>query len=160
MTPDLVVPDWLSPPQRAALVELVERNDRAHGYDLLGIVLSGSAGRNYATEHSDLDVMVVLADDAAASRTTVRSPDVDEIPERWSHLLTVAPFRTEAWWMRWCCAWAPVARTQAGDVSAVRESIARVRAACAAYDEGHGHTRTTDMIDGWGPDLGLFALSR
>ena len=66
MTPDLVVPDWLSPPQRAALVELVERNDRAHGDDLLGIVLSGSAGRNYATEHSDLDVMVVLADEADA----------------------------------------------------------------------------------------------
>lgn len=265
MTPDLVVPDWLSPPQRAALVELVERNDRAHGDDLLGIVLSGSAGRNYATEHSDLDVMVVLADEAAASRTTVRSPDVDEIPERWSDLLTVAPFGTEAWWMRWSCAWAPVlldrtggdlpravrrqatvtpdeadailidhdrldgwinfayralksdrdgralesrldanesvpwlldvvftlagrvrpynkylpwelhthpldgwpadelldlvARTQAGDVSAVRESFARVRAACAAYDEGRGHTRTTDMIDGWGPELGLFALS-
>ena len=62
------MPAWLSPAQQAALVELVERNDRAHGDDLLGIVLTGSAGRDYATEHSDLDVMVVLADEAASNR--------------------------------------------------------------------------------------------
>ena len=262
MTPDLVVPAWLSPAQQAALVDLVERNDHAHGDDLLGIVLTGSAGRGYATEHSDLDVMVVLSDEAASSRTTDRSPDVDEIPVRWSDLLTVAPFGTEAWWMRWSFAWAPVlldrtrgdlpdavrrqatvtfeeadailidhdrldgwvnfayralksdrdgrvlesrldanesvpwlldvvfslagrvrpynkylpwelrahpvdgwpadelldlvTRTQAGDVTAIREAFTRVRAACAAYDDGRGHTRTTDMIDGWGPELGLF----
>ena len=261
MTAGLVVPAWLSPAQQAALVELVDRNDRAHGDDLLGIVLSGSAGRDYATEHSDLDVMVVLTDEAASSRSTDRSPDVDEIPERWSDLLTVAPFGTEAWWMRWSCAWAPVlldrtggdlpdalrrqatltpvevdavlidhdrldgwvnfayralksdrdgralesrldanesvpwlldvvfslagrvrpynkylpwelrthplegwsalelldliARTQTGDVAAVRETFTRVRAACASYDDRRGHTRTTDMIDGWGPELGV-----
>ena len=49
-----------------------------------------------------------------------------------------------------------VTRTQAGDVTAIRETFTRVRAACAAYDHGRGHTRTTDMIDGWGPELGLF----
>ncbi|MCY7400297.1 MAG: nucleotidyltransferase domain-containing protein [Nocardioides sp.] len=261
MTAGLVVPAWLSPTQQAALVELVDRNDRVHGDDLLGIVLSGSAGRDYATEHSDLDVIVVLTDEAASSRSTDRSPEVDEIPERWSDLLTVAPFGTEAWWMRWSCAWAPVlldrtggdlpdaprrqatltpvevdavlidhdrldgwvnfayralksdrdgralesrldanesvpwlldvvfslagrvrpynkylpwelgthplegwpavelldliARTQAGDVAAVRETFTRVRAACASYDDRRGHTRTTDMIDGWGPELGV-----
>lgn len=261
---DLIVPDWLSPTQQAALAELVDRNDRAHGAELLGIVLTGSAGRDYATEHSDLDVMVVLTDEAAASRTTVHGPDVDEIPERWSDLLTVAPFGTEEWWMRWSFAWAPVlldrtggdlpdavrrqasvtpdegdailidhdrldgwvnfayralksdrdgrvlesrldasesvpwlldvvfslagrvrpynkylpwelrthpldgwpagelldlvVRTQAGDVEAIRETFTRVRAACASYDAWRGHTRTSDMIDGWGPDLDLFAV--
>ena len=259
MTADLVVPAWLPLAQQAALRELVDRNDRAHGDDLLGIVLSGSAGRDYATEHSDLDVMVVLTDEAASSRSTERSRDVDEIPERWSDLLTTPPFGTEWWWTRWSCAWAPVlldrtggdlpealrrqatltpdailidhdrldgwinfaylalksdrdgralesrldanesvpwllvvvfsiagrvrpynkylpwelrthpvegwpadellalvARTQAGDVAAVRETFTRVRAACASYDDRRTHTRTTDMIDGWVPELGVF----
>ena len=262
MTPDLLVPDWLSRSQQTALMELVDRNDHAHGDGLLGIVLSGSAGRDYATEHSDLDVIVVLTDEAASSRTTDRSLDVDEIPESWSDLRTVVPFGTEAWWMRWSYAWAPVlldrtggalpeaarrqatltpdeadailidhdrldgwvnfayralksdrdgralesrpdanesvpwlldvvfsisgrvrpynkylpwelrthplegwpadelldlvARTQAGDVAAVRETFTRVRAACASYDDQRGHTRTTNMIDGWGPELGVF----
>jgi predicted nucleotidyltransferase len=261
--PDLVLPDWLTSDQREALTRLVERNDAAHGADLLGIVLSGSAGRDYATERSDLDVMVVLADEAASGRTTDRAPDVDEMPEAWSDLLTVAPFGTEEWWMRWSFAWAPVlldrtggdlaaaVRRQAtltpdeadgvlidhdrldgwldfayrtlkndrdgralearldaaesvpwlldvvfamagrvrpynkylpwelrthpvegwpaddllglversldGDVSAIRETFPRVRAACAAYDEQRGHSRTSDMIEGWGSELDVFA---
>ena len=36
-------------------------------------------------------------------------------------------------------------------------SLVRVRAACAAYDERRGHTRTSDMIGGWGSELDLFA---
>ena len=259
----LSLPAWLTDAQQAAVHELAERNDADHGDDLLGIVLSGSAGRGYATERSDLDVVVVLRDEAAAGRTTDRTPDVDEIPVRWSDLLTVAPFGTEEWWFRWGFAWAPVlldrtggdlaeaVRRQAalapdeadavliqhdrldgwvnfayralkndrdgralearldaaesvpwlldvvfaiagrvrpynkylpwelrhhpldgwpadellglversldGDASAVRETFPRVRGACAAYDERRGHTRTTDMIRGWGPELEVFA---
>lgn len=259
---DLTVPAWLTSAHRTALVGLVERNDTAHGDDLLGIVLTGSAGRDCATERSDLDVMVVLTDEAAAGRTTHRDPDVDEIPENWSDLLTVAPFGTEDWWMRWSFAWAPVlldrtggdlaeaVRRQAtllpdeadavlidhdrldgwvnfayralkndrdgrtlearldaaesvpwlldvvfaiagrvrpyntylpwelrthpvdgwaahdllglvgrsldGDASAVRETFGRVRAACAAYDERRGHSRTSGIIAGWGDELEVF----
>jgi predicted nucleotidyltransferase len=259
----LSLPAWLTDAQEAAVLELAERNDADHGDDLLGIVLSGSAGRGYATERSDLDVVVVLRDEAAAGRTTDRTPDVDEIPVRWSDLLTVAPFGTEEWWFRWGFAWAPVlfdrtdgelaeaVRRQAtlapdeadavliqhdrldgwvnfayralkndrdgralearldaaesvpwlldvvfatagrvrpynqylpwelrhhpldgwpadellglversldGDASAVRETFSRVRDACAAFDERRGHTRTTDMIRGWGPELEVFA---
>ena len=50
-----------------------------------------------------------------------------------------------------------VERSLDGDVAAVRETFPRVRAACAAYDAQRGHTRTTDMIDGWSSELDLFA---
>lgn len=263
--PDLVLdlPAWLSSAQRASLESLAARNDEAHGDAFLGLVLSGSAGRAYATHRSDLDVVVVLTDEAAAGRSTLHSPEVDEAVDAWSELVDVAPFGTEGWWFRWTYAWAPVlldrtggeltsavqrqavltpeeadavlidhdrldgwvnfayralkndrdgrslecrldaaesvawlldvvfamagrvrpynkylpwelrehpiddwpadvlldlvARLLDGDVSAVREAFARVRAACAAHDGRRGHTRTTDMVDGWGPELALFA---
>ncbi|RYB92017.1 hypothetical protein EUA93_18105 [Nocardioides oleivorans] len=260
--PGLVVPEWLTPAQRALLVDLAGRNDAAHGDDFLGLVLSGSAGRAYATEHSDLDVVVVLADEAAAARSTTHSPDVDEAVDSWTDLLTVPPFGSEGWWFRWTYAWAPVlldrtggaltdavrrqatlppeesdavlldhdrldgwvnfayralkndrdgrplearldaaesvpwlldvvfatagrvrpynkylpwelrhhpleewpgeqlldlvGRTLAGDAGAVRETFPLVRAACAAYDARRGHTRTSDMVSGWGEELRIF----
>ena len=260
--PELALPGWLTPAQRTAVVDLAERNDAAHGEDLLGLVLSGSAGRGYATERSDLDVVVVLTDEAASTRSSTHSPDVDEAVDGWSELLTVPVFGTEDWCYRWTYAWAPVLldrtdgelaaavrrqatltpeeadavlidhdrldgwvnfayralkndrdgrtlearldaaesvpwlldvvfatagrvrpynkylpwelrthpvdgwpadellglveRTLGGDPSAVRETFARVRAACAAYDAGRGHTRTLDMIEGWGSELAVF----
>ena len=259
---DLRLPGWVTPAQRTMLVDLAERNATAHGDDLLGLVLSGSAARDYATARSDLDVMVVLTDAAAASRSSHKAPELDEIVDAWSDLVTVAPFGTEDWWYRWSYAWAPVLldrtdgeltaavrrqatltseeadavlidhdrldgwvnfayralknhrdarplearldaaesvpwlldvvfatagrvrpynkylpwelrthplegwhaddllglveRTLDGDPSAVRETFARVRAACAAYDERRGHTRTVDMIEGWGSELAVF----
>ena len=261
--PHLDLPGWLTPVQRETIHALAERNDAAHGADLLGIVLSGSAARGCATERSDLDVVVVLTDGAAASRSTAKSTEVDEIIDSWSELTTVPPFGTEGWWYRWSYAWAPVLldrtggelaravarqatldvdeadavlidhdrldgwlnfayralkndrdgrdlearldaaesvpwlldvvfalagrvrpynkylpwelrthplagwpagellglveRTLAGDPGAVREAFGRVRAACAAYDVERGHTRTCDMIAGWGGELAVFA---
>lgn len=259
--PDLVIPDWLSASARTRLHDLAARNLAAHGDDLLGVVLSGSAGRDRTTAHSDLDVLVVLTDEAASARSTDRSPDVDEIPEAWSELLRVEPFGTEGWWYRWSYAWAPVLldrtggvlaaavrrqatlapqeveavlvehdrldgwvnfsyralksrragralearldaaesvpwlldvvfalagrvrpynsylawelrthpvegwpadelldlveRLLAGDVGAVREAYARVRAACRAQDARHGHHRLVEVLDGWGEELRL-----
>ena len=256
-------PTHLPARDRSLLATLAERNLADHGDGFLGIVLSGSAGRGMATERSDLDVFVVLGDDAAAGRSTVHSPEVDEIPWSLSELGTVGAFGTEEWWYRWSCAWAPVlldrtdgvlaraVRRQAtlgpdeadgvlidhdrldgwvnfayralkserdgrslearldaaesvpwlldvvfaiagrvrpynkylpwelrthpvdgwpadellelvqrsldGDVAAIRETFPRVRAACEAYDAQRGHTRTTDMIDGWSSELDLFA---
>ena len=43
-----------------------------------------------------------------------------------------------------------VERTLEGDVDAIRETFARVRPACSSYDRCRGHTRTTDMVEGWG----------
>ena len=263
VTIDLALPAWLTAEQRATLVALAERNQSAHGDDLLGILLSGSAGRNHTTPHSDLDVVVVLTDEAAAHRQTAHSPDVDEAVDSWSELLDVPAFGTGGWWFRWTYAHAPVLldrtggelaeaarrqavltpeeadamliehdrldgwinfaypalkndrggrplearldaaesvpwlldvvfsiagrvrpyssylpwelrhhpvegwpddellglldRTLAGDAAAIRQTFARVRAARTAYDEERGHTRTTEMIDGWGSELDLFA---
>ncbi len=263
MTLTLRFPDHLDLDDRARLAVLAERNLADHGDGFLGLVLTGSAGRGMATEISDLDVFVVLSDDAAAGRTTAHSPEVDEIPWPLSELDTVGAFGTEEWWFRWSCAWAPTlldrtegaieaaVRRQAtltpeeadallidhdrldgwvnfayralknnrdgrvlesrldaaesvawlldvvfaldgrvrpynkylpwelrthpvdgwpadellglvsglleGDVTAVRETFRRVRAACAAYDRRRGHARTTKMIDGWADDLALFA---
>lgn len=266
MSLELRLPGWLPPGQRARLVALAERNEEAHGDGLLGLLLSGSAGRDFATEHSDLDVVVVLTDEAAAGRSTVHSPELDEAVDSWSELLDVPAFGTGGWWFRWTYAWAPVLldrtggeltdavrrqatltddeveamlfdhdrldgwvnfayralknerdgrpletrldaaesvpwlldvvfsiagrvrpynkylpwelrhhpldgwpaddllglldRTLAGDVGAIRETFRRVRAQCAAYDERRCHTRTSDMIDGWGDELDLFAPTR
>ena len=261
----LAFPDHLPATDRARVTALAERNLADHGDGFLGLVLSGSAGRGMATDRSDLDVFVVLDDEAAAGRTTAHSPEVDEIPWSRSELDTVGVFGTEDWWHRWSCAWAPVlldrtggelaaalrrqatltpdeadavlidhdrldgwvnfayralksdrdgrapearldaaesvpwlldvvfamagrvrpynkylawelrthpvdgwpadallglvGRSLDGDVGALRETFVRVRAACAAYDARRGHTRTGDMVDGWGRELDVFAGS-
>lgn len=258
----LEFPSHLPATDRTRLTALAERNLADHGDGFLGLVLSGSAGRGMATARSDLDVFVVLNDEAAAGRTTAHSWDVDEIPWSRSELDTVGAFGTEEWWYRWSCAWAPVlldrtggdlagalrrqatlapeeadavliehdrldgwvnfayralksdrdgralearldaaesvpwlldvvfaiagrvrpynkylawelrthpvdgwpaedllglvGRTLDGDASAVRETFGRVRAACAAYDQRRGHSRTGDMIAGWGDQLEVF----
>ena len=63
-------PMTLNREAQAALDEIVARDDP----NILGIVLSGSAARGIATEHSDVDVFVVLTDEAAEGRQTSRSP--------------------------------------------------------------------------------------
>lgn len=143
--PDLDLPAWLAPAQRATLVALAERNDAAHGDDLLGLVLSGSAARDLATGLSDLDVMVVLTDRAAADRSTEKSPEVDEIVEAWSDLTTVAPFGTEHWWYRWSYAWAPVLLDRTGGelADAVR------RQATLTPEEADAVLIDHDRLDGW-----------
>ena len=152
--PALDLPAWLDAAQRETLHALADRNDAAHGADFLGLVLSGSTGRGYATEHSDLDVCVVLTDEAAEGRSTTHSSEVDEAVDSWSEVLTLPPFGTDGW---------PadelldlVSRTLDGDVAAIRETFPRVRDACRAHDLRRGHTRTSDTIDGWGDELALF----
>lgn len=264
MTPpvDLDLPSHLPDTDRALIAALAERNLADHGDGFQGLALSGSAGRGMATHLSDLDVFVVLSDEAAAGRTTAHSDEVDEIPWSRTELHDVGAFGTEDWWHRWSCAWTPVVldrtggelagallrqatltpaeadavlidhdrldgwvnfayralksdrdgrpfearldaaesvpwlldviftmagrvrpynkylpwelrthpidgwpadellglvgRSLDGDASAIRETLPRIRAACAAYDEQRGHTRTTDMVDGWGPELDVF----
>ena len=149
MTPDvsadLTLPAWLTAEQRTMLMDLAQRNDEAHGDDLLGILLSGSAGRDYATERSDLDVVVVLADDAAASRSTVHSPDVDEAVDSWSELSEVPPFGSEGWWFRWSYAHAPVLLDRTGGQLAA----AARRQAVVTDEEADAILIDHDRLDGW-----------
>jgi predicted nucleotidyltransferase len=100
----------LPPAARAALDEIVGRDDPG----ILGVVLSGSAARGMATERSDVDIYVVLTDEAAASRVTTHSVAVDEIPVTLTELEKPPPFGTDHWWYRWSFAWAQVLRDDTG----------------------------------------------
>ena len=142
---DLELPDQLAAARRELIVELAERNDADHGEALLGLVLSGSAGRGMATERSDLDVYVVLADEAAPVRRTTRSPALDEIAVSISDLEDVEPFGSQAWWYRWSFAWAPTLldRTRGRIPAALR------RQATLTPQESDAVLVDHDRLDGW-----------
>lgn len=142
---DLQLSDQLTTDQRDLIVELAERNEAAHGAGLLGLVLTGSVARGMATERSDLDVYVVLADDAAQQRRTTRSAAVDEIPVALSELEEVPPFGSPGWWSRWSFAWAPILLDKTGG------QIAEVlrRQATLTPEEADAVLITHDRLDGW-----------
>jgi hypothetical protein len=100
----------LNPDAQAALDEVLARPDPA----ILGIVLTGSAARGIATEHSDVDVFVVLTDDAAEGRETSRSPAIDEIPHTLADLEDVPPWGHDEYGYRWGYAYAQVLRDDTG----------------------------------------------
>lgn len=141
----LDVPATVDPRQRALLEEVAERNAADHGADLLGLVLSGSVGRGVPTEHSDLDVFVVLTEDGVRGRRTHRSPELDEVPVSLVELEQVPAFGSADWWFRWSYAWAPVLldRTD-GRLAAALQRQASVTE-CEAEDILVRH----DRLDGW-----------
>lgn len=139
------MPDGLTDDQQRLIVNLVARNSAEHGSDLLGVVLSGSAGRGMATERSDLDVYVVLASGAAAARQTSRTPQVDEIPIGIDELETAAVFGSGGWWQRWSFAWTPVLLDRTGG----RLGRALRRQATLTADEQTMILIDRDRLDGW-----------
>ncbi len=141
----LTFPPHLPESDRAMLVAMAERNLADHGDGFLGLVLTGSAGRAMATRHSDLDVFVVLSDEAATDRRTSRSSQVDEIPWPLSEMDTVAAFGTEDWWYRWSCAWAPVL----WDRTDGRITEALLRQARLSLLESDAILIDHDRLDGW-----------
>jgi hypothetical protein len=140
----LEFPAGLSAQRRGLLAEVAGRNDAVHRANLLGIVLSGSAGRGIATDRSDLDVFVVLADNSGEPAPH-RSAAVDEIPVTLSDVETVPAFGTRGWWFRWSFAWAPVLldRTNGRLPSALR------RQATVTPDEAQSILVAHDRLDGW-----------
>ncbi len=102
---------------RRALEELLSRDDP----DVLGVVLSGSAARDMATEWSDVDVYVIRREGAATADVR-RSAAIDEIQMTLGELEKPASFGTDGWWARWSFAWAEVLRDEADGriASAVR----------------------------------------
>jgi predicted nucleotidyltransferase len=95
---------------RAALDEVLSRDDPA----ILGIVLSGSAARGMATEHSDVDVFVVLTDEAEAGRESIKSAAIDEIPKNMADIEDVELWGSEYYGYRWGFAHAQVLRDDTG----------------------------------------------
>ena len=122
--------------------QVAERWLTAEGDNLLGLVLSGSAGRGMATERSDLDVHIVLA---GASPPTLHSREVDEIPETMAELEDPPQFGTQGWWFRWSFAWAPVL----ADRTAGRIPAALLRQATVTDDEAESILVQHDRLDGW-----------
>jgi Nucleotidyltransferase domain len=79
----------------------------------LGFVVTGSIARGTATRNSDLDVYVVLPDDAPP-RPVARSLRLDVIPISISGIESPPVFGTPGWWQRWSFAWARVERDRTG----------------------------------------------
>jgi Nucleotidyltransferase domain len=115
------------------------------GPDLLGLVLSGSAARGMATERSDLDVYVVLPDDAAEGEVTQHSVELDEIPCSVSELESVPPFGAGDWWFRWSFAYAVVLRDDTG--GRIADAVRRR----AVLDDAEQREVLVDhdQLDGW-----------
>jgi len=141
----LEIPPGLSPQRRTLLTDLARRNNTDHGPDLVGLVLSGPAGRGVATDRSDLDVYVVLTDAGARGRETSRTAAVDEIPVTISSLARVSPFGTRGWWFRWSFAWAPVLLDRTGGrlPSALRRQATVTTGEAESILVGH------HRLDGW-----------
>ncbi len=100
----------LSREAQAALDEVLARQDPA----IIGIVLSGSAARGIATEHSDVDVYVVLTAEAAEGLETSRSAAIDEIPHTLADFEDVPPWGHNEYGYRWGYAYAQVLRDDTG----------------------------------------------
>ncbi|HET7195380.1 MAG TPA: nucleotidyltransferase domain-containing protein [Nocardioides sp.] len=124
----------------AALAAILADDDPA----VVGVVLSGSAARGMATDHSDVDVYVVLAD-GVPSRSPVKTPEVDKLPVALSELEDPEPFGTEGWWMRWSFAWAQVLRDDTGG----RLTEAVRRQAMLDDEEQRQILIRGDRLDGW-----------
>jgi len=141
----LELPDHLRAAQREVLLDVAARHDAEHGEGLLGMVLSGSVARGMSGEHSDVDVYVVLAEDAARQRHVTRSAAVDEIPLSLPQLQDVPPFGSQGWWFRWSFAWAPTLLDRTGGL--IPEAARRQATLTAAEAEAVllDHYR----LDGW-----------
>lgn len=124
---------------RAALREILERDHPA----ILGVVLSGSAARGMANEHSDVDVYVVRTDEAGAGRETSRAPAIDEIPVTLGELEAPGALGTDEWWHRWSFGHALVLRDDTG--GRLTEAVRRQ----AALDGHEQRTVLVDRLDGY-----------
>jgi len=124
---------------RRALERIVSREDP----DVRAIFVSGSAARGMATEHSDVDVYVVVTDEGAARRTTQKSPAVDEIVVTLAQLEAPGALGTDAWWYRWSFAWVEVLRDETGG------RLERALAAQATLEGQEQMEVLVDRLDGY-----------
>jgi len=124
---------------RAALDELVSRDDPT----ILGLVLSGSAARDLATERSDVDVFVVRSE--SEGREKRKAPGIDEIPVSLADLEHVDLHGTGDWYFRWSFAYARVLR----DDTCGRVADAVRRQATVDDDEQRWTLVDQDRLDGY-----------
>jgi Nucleotidyltransferase domain len=99
--------DWASSRPLIKLLDRAEGDDRCRG-----VILTGSAARGVATEHSDLDVYVVLAEPVPGLETT-RTPVIDTIYITLADLADV-PADPGGWHDRWTFAYTRVLLDKGG----------------------------------------------
>lgn len=138
-------PGHLGPSERRLIDQVADRNYRAHRDGFIGLILSGSVGRGVATDRSDLDLYVVLSDDAAAGQVTARSHDVDEIPVALSSIESSPRYGSPDWWNRWSFAWSPILLDRMDG----RVRAAARRQATLTPDEQSDILFGHDRLDGW-----------
>lgn len=112
----LQIPEHVSDDRRHILETAARRLDEQFGGDLLGFVLSGSAGRGIDTEHSDLDLLVIMTPEVVTgpSAPWFHSPELEQIPLTLAHLRQIASFGHGDYAYRWSYAWAPVLADRTG----------------------------------------------
>ena len=142
---DLQLPAHLPENHHLLITELAERNQAEHGDGLLGLVLSGSAGRGVATDRSDLDVYVVLTDDAAQHRSATRSTSVDELPMPLTELEHAPAFGSGGYGFRWSFAWVHTLLDRTGG----RIPAALQRQATLTPEEVEAVVFEHSRLDGW-----------
>lgn len=101
--------DVADEPPVAALLARAENDP-----NIRGLVLSGSGARQMRTEHSDLDVYVVLED--ATGQETTKTPEIDTIVVSLAELREVSPPPDDGggWWFRYSFADAQVLLDRTG----------------------------------------------
>lgn len=106
----LALPASLSVQRRALLTTVAERLSVDFGPNLLGLVLSGSAGRSLDTDRSDLDLLVILTPEIVNGPSVpwLQTSELEQIPLTLGHLETIASFDDSQFAYRWSYAWAPV----------------------------------------------------
>jgi hypothetical protein len=139
------MPSGLTTARRQGIEQILNRRRARHGDDLLGLVLSGSVGRGIATEHSDLDLYVVVADRPGDPEPVLRSPGIDEIPVAISDLDLPPAFGTSGYWFRWSFAWAPVLLDSTG--GAIAQALHRQ--STLTGEEAEAILLDHDQVDGW-----------
>lgn len=143
----LALPTSLSDQRQALLTTAAQRLSVDFGPSLLGLVLSGSAGRGLATDRSDLDLLVILTPEIVNSPSSPRlhTPELEQIPLTLDRLETTAPFGDSQYAYRWSYAWAPVL----ADLTGGRVASAIERQTRLTPDEALQLMLQHDRLGGW-----------
>lgn len=113
---DLDLPSTLSERSRSLLTATADQLEREYGDQLLGLVLSGSAAHGLDTEHSDLDLDIILTPEHVDGPrlSWLETTELEPCPMTLQDLETVASYGSDQWGYRWSYAWAPVLADRTG----------------------------------------------
>lgn len=132
---------------------LADRNDRAHGADLVGLVLSGSAGRELATARAWAPILLDRTGGRLAGALTRQAT----LTEAESESILVTHYRLDGWLNY---AYRALKDDRDGRLlerrlDAVRATFAHLEQLCLAYDRERGTSTLGEVIDGWHAELPL-----